>query len=72
MGLFGIKSKAEKTAEQNKAELEALKAEEEGKLAERYNKVMPIVKKYLDSIGFELPPEENIFFMQIDENILPL
>lgn len=68
MGLFGIKSKAEKTAEQNTAELEALKAEEEGKLAERYNKVMPIVKKYLDSIGFELPPEESIFFMQIDDN----
>lgn len=71
MGLFGKKSKnenVEKQAEQNSAELEALKAEEEGKLAERYNKVMPIVKKYLDSIGFELPTEESIFFMQIDDN----
>ncbi len=68
MGLFGIKSKAEKTAEQNTAELEALKAAEEGKLAERYNIVMPKVKRYLDSIGFELSPDENIFFMQIDEN----
>jgi len=71
MGLFVKKSKnenVEKQAEQNSADLEALKAEEEGKLAERYNKVMPIVKKYLDSIGFELPPEESIFFMQIDDN----
>lgn len=71
MGLFGKKSKnenVEKQAEQNTADLEALKAEEEGKLAERYNKVMPIVKRYLDSIGFELPPEESIFFMQIDDN----
>ena len=45
-----------------------LKAQEEGKLTERYNKVMPTVKRYLDSIGFELPPDENVFFMEIDEN----
>ena len=71
MGLFGSKSKndkAEEVAGQNAAVLAALKAEEEGKLSERYNKVMPVVKRYLDSIGFELPPDENVFFMQVDEN----
>ena len=41
---------------------------EEAKLAERYNAVMPRVKRYLDSVGFELPPDENVFFMEIDEN----
>ena len=71
MGLFGKKTKNEKVevqAVQNTAKSVDIKAEEEGKLAERYNKVMPIVKRYLDSIGFELPPEESIFFMQIEEN----
>ncbi len=71
MGLFGKKSKNEKVevqAVQNTAKSVDIKAEEESKLTERYNKVMPIVKRYLDSIGFELPPEESIFFMQIEEN----
>ena len=68
MGLFGIKSKAEKAAEQFKEEVENFKKEEEGKLTERYNMIMPKVKRYLESIGFELPPDENILFMQIDEN----
>lgn len=71
MGLFGKKSKNEKVVVQNQpkvAQVSSLKIQEEGKLTERYNKVMPIVKRYLDSIGFELPPEESIFFMQIDEN----
>lgn len=71
MGLFGKKTKNEKVevqAVQNTSKSVDIKAEEEGKLTERYNKVMPVVKRYLDSIGFELPPEENIFFMQIEEN----
>ena len=71
MGLFGKKTKNEKVevqAVQNTAKSVDIKAEEESKLTERYNKVMPIVKRYLDSIGFELPPEESIFFMQIEEN----
>ena len=46
----------------------SLKELEEAKLAERYNAVMPRVKRYLDSVGFELPPDENVFFMEIDEN----
>lgn len=46
----------------------SLKELEEAKLAERYNVVMPRVKRYLDSVGFELPPDENVFFMEIDEN----
>ena len=37
---------------------------ERSKLLERYNAVMPRVKKYLDSVGFTLPENENIFFME--------
>ena len=60
--------KAQKQAEEQ-AKLEAeRKAKEEAKLVEHYNAVMPRVKRYLDSVGFELPPDENVFFMEIDEN----
>ena len=41
---------------------------ERAKLLERYNAVMPRVKKYLDSVGFTLPENENIFFMEIDKS----
>lgn len=41
---------------------------ERAKLLERYNTVMPRVKKYLDSVGFTLPENENIFFLEIDES----
>lgn len=75
MGLFGIKSKAEIAAElqaekeaRDKASREAQKAKEDQKAKERYNSVMPIVKSYFEKIGFELPPDENIFFMEVDEN----
>jgi len=46
-------------------QLKATIAAEEKNL---YDKTMPIVKRYLDSIGFELPPDESLLFMQIDEN----
>lgn len=53
---------------ERKAKEEADKEMEEAKLVEHYNAVMPRVKRYLDSVGFELPPDENVFFMEIDEN----
>ena len=44
------------------------KANETTKAQERYTETLPKVKRYLDSVGFELPPDENVFFMQIDPN----
>ena len=62
-----IKKLTDEEAEE-KAAKEKAKAEAEAKLVEHYNAVMPRVKRYLDSVGFELPPDENVFFMEIDEN----
>lgn len=56
------REKEEAEAQQKKA-----KAQQE-KAKERYESTMPIVKKYLEKTGFELPADENIIFMQIDEN----
>ena len=53
--------------EEAKAQQERAKVQQE-KAKERYESTMPIVKKYLEKTGFELPANENIFFMQIDEN----
>ena len=64
-----VKAQKEAEAKAKAAEAEAATLEaEEAKAVERYNAVMPKVKRYLDSVGFELPPDENVFFMQIDED----
>ncbi|MGN0738764.1 MAG: hypothetical protein ACI4LX_01170 [Treponema sp.] len=57
---------AEKKAENSKKFYE-IKANETAKLQNRYKETLPKVKRYLDSVGFALPPDENVFFMQIDE-----
>lgn len=58
----------ETDSEKRNDELEDEQNAEQAKLSERYNAVMPRVKKYLDSVGFTLPENENIFFMEIDES----
>ena len=65
----GVKAQqqAEAKAAAEAREKEEAKAQQE-KAKELYESTMPIVKKYLEKTGFELPANENIFFMQIDEN----
>ena len=58
----------ESDSEKRNDETEDEQNAERAKLLERYNAVMPRVKKYLDSVGFTLPENENIFFMEIDES----
>ncbi len=67
----GSSIKAKKTEEEKKAQAEAAAAKKEELQKESvslYNETLPKVKRYLDSVGFELPPDENVFFMQIDPN----
>lgn len=52
----------ESDSEKRNDETEDEQNAEQAKLSERYNAVMPWVKKYLDSVGFTLPENENIFF----------
>ena len=67
----GLGVKAQQEAEAKSAaearEKEEAEAQQE-KAKERYESTMPIVTKYLEKTGLELPANENIFFMQIDEN----
>ncbi|MBO8456602.1 MAG: hypothetical protein IAA81_00045 [Spirochaetes bacterium] len=58
----------ETDSEKRNDELEDKQNAERAKLLERYNAVMPRVKKYLNSVGFTLPENENLFFMEIDES----
>ena len=58
----------ESDSEKRNDETEDEQNAERARLLERYNAVMPRVKKYLDSVGFTLPENENIFFMEIDES----
>ncbi len=55
----------ESDSEKRNDETEDEQNAERSKLLERYNAVMPRVKKYLDSVGFTLPENENIFFWKL-------
>ena len=62
------KERKEDDSEKRNDETEDEQNAERAKLLERYNAVMPRVKQYLDSVGFTLPENENLFFMEIDES----
>lgn len=62
------KERKEDDSEKRNDETEDEQNAERTSLLERCNTVMPRVKKYLDSEGFTLPENENLFFMEIDES----
>ena len=60
-----MEDEEESDSEKRNDELEDEQNVERSKLSERYNAVMPRVKKYLDSVGFTLPENENIFLWKL-------